>query len=66
MRTVQTSLLVGDSTDAIDPRLLGVRCVGERLIAAARAAAAMHMALAAERLAGSGASVDGEAGKVGS
>jgi len=66
VRTVQTSLSVGDSTDAIDPRLLGVRCVGERLVALARAAAAMHMALAAERLSGSEGSGDGEAGKVGS
>ena len=65
MRTVQTSLLVGDSTDAIDPRLLGVRCVGERLVAVARAAAAMHMALAAERLAervGPGRDAGGEVG----
>lgn len=66
MRMVQTSLLVGDSTDAIDPRLLGVRCVGERLVAVARAAAAMHMALAAEQRAGSEAPGVGETGKVGS
>lgn len=65
MRTVRTSLLVGDSTDAIDPRLLGVRCVGERLVAVARAAAAMHMALAAEQLSDSsdvGRDLDGEVG----
>ena len=66
MRMVQTSLLVGDSTDAIDPRLLGVRCVGERLVAVARAAAALHMALAAERCAGTEAPGAGEAGEVGS
>lgn len=48
MRHVRTSLWVGDSTDAIDPRALGTACVGERLVALARVAAAMHMAMAAE------------------
>ncbi len=49
MRNARTTLSVGDSTEAIDPRMLGVGCVGERLVAAARVAAALHMAMSAER-----------------
>ena len=49
MRNARITLSVVDSTEAIDPRILGVGCVGERLVAAARAAAAIHMAMATER-----------------
>ncbi len=49
MRIADTPWPVGDSTAANQPADLGARCIGARLVAMARAAAAMHQAEVARR-----------------
>jgi hypothetical protein len=49
VRIADTAQPVGETTGAIDPANLGARCVGDRLVAMARAAAAIHQGMAAAR-----------------
>mgnify|MGYP006969483288 CR=1 FL=1 len=50
MRIADTPWPVGHSTAANQPADLGARCIGARLVAMARAAAAMHQVEVARRV----------------